>query len=80
LLIEKNIKDLANKIFFTRKQILHLQQIGKRMDNKLKEEEEKHIKMLLSTKPKPEHEETKKWIDQEVKKLYKKYRTANKLF
>jgi hypothetical protein len=50
------------------------------MEHKLKEEEEKHIKLLLSTKPKPQEEETKKWIDQKVKELYKKYRTANKLF
>jgi hypothetical protein len=50
------------------------------MDKRLKEEEEKHIKLLLSTKPKPEEEATKKWIDKKVKELYKKYRKANKLF
>lgn len=50
------------------------------MDNKLKKEEEAHIKLLLSTKPKPQVEETKKWIDSKVKELYKKYRTPNKLF
>jgi hypothetical protein len=50
------------------------------MDLKLKKEEEEHIKLLLSTKPKPQHEETKKWIDQQVRILLKKYKTGNKLF
>jgi hypothetical protein len=50
------------------------------MENKLKEEEEKYIRLLLSAKPKPQQEETKKFIDKKVKELYKKYRTANKLF
>jgi len=50
------------------------------MKQKLKKEEEEHIRLLLATKPKPQEEETKKWIDQKVKELYKKYRTANKLF
>ena len=50
------------------------------MNVKLKKEEEEHIKLLLSSKPKPEQEETKKFIDKKVKELYKKYRTANKLF
>jgi hypothetical protein len=50
------------------------------MENRLKQEEEAHIRLLLSTKPKPQEEETKKFIDKKVKELYKKYRTANKLF
>lgn len=50
------------------------------MKEKLKKDEELHIKLLLSSKPKPQEEETKKWIDNKVKELYKKYRTANKLF
>ncbi len=50
------------------------------MEHKLKEEEEKHIRLLLSAKPKPEQEEIKKFIDKKVKELYKKYKTSNKLF
>ena len=50
------------------------------MDDKLKKEEEAHIKLLLSHRPKPNQEEAKKIINQKVKELYKKYRTANKLF
>jgi len=50
------------------------------MNLKLKKEEEEYIKLLLSAKPKPQQEATKKFIDKKVKELYKKYRTANKLF
>lgn len=50
------------------------------MEKKLKQEEEAHIRLLLSSKPKPQEEETKKFIDKKVKELYKKYRTGNKLF
>jgi hypothetical protein len=47
---------------------------------KLSQEEEKHIKLLLASKPKPQLEETKKWIDREVKTLLSKYREQKKLF
>jgi len=50
------------------------------MDDKLKKEEEAHIRLLLSSKPKPDEEPTKKWIDEQVRLLFKKYRTAKKLF
>ena len=50
------------------------------MDDKLKKEEEEYIRLLLSTKPKPHQEATKKWIDEQVRLLFKKYRTAKKLF
>jgi len=50
------------------------------MKQKLTKKEEEHIKLLLDSKPKPQQEETKKWIDQQVRVLLKKYRTGNKLF
>lgn len=50
------------------------------MKQKLTQKEEEHIKLLLQSKPKPQHEETKKWIDKQVRILFKKYKTGNKLF
>ncbi len=50
------------------------------MNEQLKKEELEYIRKLLSSKPKPQQEETKKWIDKEVRMLLSKYRKPSKLF
>ena len=50
------------------------------MNEQLKKEELEYIRKLLSSKPKPQLEETKKWIDREVRVLLSKYRGPKKLF
>lgn len=50
------------------------------MKGKLTKEDLDNIRLLLKSKPIPEDSENKKWIDNHVKSLLKKYKKSNKIF